>query len=146
MTQMSRRSFLLSTSAVAATGFLGMAIPGYASTQLAFGNDQPIPADIEYKDFNLKLKLVAEQNDEFMTVSWEIATDSEFNHIINNDSVTLKQDQEQVLNIVLNNVEQDMEVFYRLSFKNCDAYEIYELPFEQGVNINNLSLMRTDLG
>jgi len=141
---MSRRSFIVSASATALTGVIAASLPAQAVNYLQSDLDYPIPTAPQVNEFNLKLELVADQSDDFMKVVWEIAIDSEFNNIINQDSVSLKQDTPQVINLVLNDVPGDVQVFYRLTCERCDAYEISELPFEQGININNLSLTRSD--
>lgn len=145
MVQLSRRSFLVTGSALAITSTVGSALAANSIDYLPSNFGYDIPTAPKTDEYNLKLKLVADQSTEFMKVSWEIALDSEFKNIINQDKVNLKQDIPQALNIVISEVPHDAEVFYRLSCKNCDAYEIYDLPFGQGITINNLVLRRTDL-
>lgn len=145
MTQMSRRSFLRSASAVVVTGLVASALPVRASSQFQPDYDYPIPTAPEVNHFNLKLQLVADQSADTMEVAWEIATDPDFQQIVNRDSIGLTQTTRQALNIILDDVPQDTEVFYRLKCTNCDAYEIYELPYDQDINISNISLKRSDL-
>ncbi|MEZ9823328.1 hypothetical protein AB4238_22345 [Shewanella sp. 10N.286.45.A1] len=144
MKKISRRSFLISGSAlVIATAVGGMTSAQASNGFIPGGND--IPKAPVINDFNLKLQLIADQNHDFMRVAWEIATDSDFEHIINQDKVSLEQTKQQALNITLHEIPLDTEIFYRLTCEHCDAYEIDELPFNQGVNINNVGLVYSSL-
>ncbi|MEZ9197942.1 hypothetical protein [Shewanella sp. 10N.286.54.B9] len=140
MKQISRRSFLISGSALVIATAVGSMTSAQASNDFISGGDHTQKAPI-INDFNLKLQLIADQNHDLMRVAWEIATDSDFEHIINQDKVSLDQTKQQALNITLHEIPQDIEIFYRLTCEHCDAYEVDELPFNQGVNINNVGLL-----
>ena len=145
MAKMSRRSFIVTASTIAIVSTMAVSNSAQAINSLLSDFDYDIPTAPKINEFNLKLELISYHNSEFMKVAWEIATDSEFTHIINQDSISLKQGPTQALNVIIHNVPENTQIFYRLKCDHCDAYEIDELPFDQGININNVSLTRTDI-
>ena len=151
MAQITRRSFILSAATLTLTGIAGASMPIQAMNYLDTSSRYAPPIANTPKHLNIKLQLVPYINEAYQQVEWQFSTDPDFKNIINQDSVrftqdsvNFDQDKQRFLNITLNNIPSNSRIFYRLTCKNCDAYEINDLPLDHDANnISNIGLYPT---
>jgi len=144
MTQMTRRSFLLSATTVTLTSLVGASIPANAINHLSSSDLYVPPIANLPKYLNLKLHLIPATNEQYLQIEWQFSIDPDFENIINQDSMRFGPNKQQFLNITLNEIPHNSSIFYRLTCKNCDAYEIDDLHFDnESVDISNIGLYPT---
>ncbi len=122
MTQMTRRSFILTGTAASVAGATGLSFPVAALPEL---KKYPIPTAPIPSFLEVATQLYPTANEGSMEVSWEFATDPYFQNIVNKDSVSIPLSannlEDKLLKLTILDVPKGAEVYYRINCNNCDA-------------------------
>jgi len=132
MSEISRRKFIVSATALAGVVGSGLSTVAVANEGIVADidsptfNGYPIPTAPPANHLEITQMVVPDGNQEYCRFSWEFAADEYFEKVVNADEILITGDEPEAITVSLLNVPPGKQLYVRFNTENCYSEDVPE--------------------